>query len=252
MIEKVEGIILKESLYGDTSKIIQLLTKEHGLISVICKGAKSPKSKLRAVTLKFTYGFFNIYYKENKLSTLISVDVINPFSFLKNDIILISYVGFICELTSQVVKQNEFFQGFNDLIEGIIKINEGFDPLIITNILEIKYLPYLGVGISLDGCSICGSTKNIVTVDGDAGGFICEKCYTNQLIVDTKVIKLLRLYYLIDIKSISSIKISDKIKNEINMFIDKYYDRYTGLYLKSKDFLKKLIDSSNNFDIINI
>ena len=138
------------------------------------------------------------------------------------------------------------------MIEGIIKINEGFDPLIITNILEIKYLPYLGVGISLDGCSICGSTKNIVTVDGDAGGFICEKCYTNQLIVDTKVIKLLRLYYLIDIKSISSIKISDKIKNEINMFIDKYYDRYTGLYLKSKDFLKKLIDSSNNFDIINI
>ena len=33
----------------------------------------------------------------------------------------------------------------------------------------------------------------------------------------------------------------DDIKKEINNFIDDYYDRYAGLYLKSKDFLKKVI-----------
>ena len=31
-----------------------------------------------------------------------------------------------------------------------------------------------------------------------------------------------------------------KNKNEINKFLEDYYDRYTGLYLKSKDFLKQL------------
>ena len=51
LIQKVEGIILKESLYGDTSKIIQVLTKEYGLVSIMCKGAKSPKSNLRASTM---------------------------------------------------------------------------------------------------------------------------------------------------------------------------------------------------------
>ena len=40
---------------------------------------------------------------------------------------------------------------------------------------------------------------------------------------------------------ISKLKISDKVKNEINMFLNTYYDRYTGLYLKSKNFLKKLV-----------
>ena len=35
-------------------------------------------------------------------------------------------------------------------------------------------------------------------------------------------------------------EISDNIKKELNRFIDDYYDRYTGLYLKSKDFLKKI------------
>ena len=48
------------------------------------------------------------------------------------------------------------------------------------------------------------------------------------------------MYYYVDIKSISKLKISDKVKNEINHFLNVYYDRYTGLYLKSKDFLKKL------------
>lgn len=241
MIEKVEGIILKESLYGDTSKIIQLFTKEHGLISVMCKGAKSAKSKIRATTLKFTYGIFNLYYKQDKLSNLISVDVKETFYKIRSDIILISYVSFLSDLTLQVIKQNQKFDLFNDLVAALTKINEGFDPLIITNILELKYLPYLGVGISLDSCALCGNTKNIVTIDGDAGGYICQNCYTNERIVDAKTIKLIRMYYLIDINSISNIKISDKIKNDINLFIDKYYDRYTGLYLKSKDFLKKMI-----------
>ena len=45
----------------------------------------------------------------------------------------------------------------------------------------------------------------------------------------------------VDISKITKINISDEVKNEINNFIDDYYDRYTGLYLKSKEFLKKLI-----------
>ena len=35
-------------------------------------------------------------------------------------------------------------------------------------------------------------------------------------------------------------EISEIIKKEINTFLDEYYDRYTGLYLKSKSFLNNL------------
>ncbi len=45
----------------------------------------------------------------------------------------------------------------------------------------------------------------------------------------------------VEIKSISKLKISEKVKQEINTFLNTYYDRYTGLYLKSKNFLKKLM-----------
>ncbi|CDF11723.1 dNA repair protein RecO [Mycoplasma sp. CAG:776] len=238
MIKEVEGIIVREIPYGETSKIIHVYTIE-GIISIMCKGAKSLKSPFRATTLKFTYGKFNIYYKENKLSNLSSVDIINPLSKIKNDIVLLSYLNYLTELTTQVLKQTTD-NLYEDFINAILKIELGLDPLVIANILEIKYLDNLGVGLNLDSCVSCGSKVNIITIDGDRGGYICSNCYQNEIIVDKKTIELLRMYYYVDIKSISKLKISDKVKNEINHFLNVYYDRYTGLYLKSKDFLKKL------------
>ena len=62
MIEKIEGIVVNERAYGETSKIINLVTKEYGLISLIAKGAKSLKSDLRTSTTKLTYGYFHTNY----------------------------------------------------------------------------------------------------------------------------------------------------------------------------------------------
>ena len=64
MITKIRGVVISETAYGDTSKIINILTKDKGIIGIMCKGAKSMKSKLRAVTTKFTYGDFHMYYNE--------------------------------------------------------------------------------------------------------------------------------------------------------------------------------------------
>jgi len=213
MLREIEGIIIKETSYGETSKIIDVYTKD-GIIGIMCKGAKALKSPFRATTLKFTYARFIIYYKENKLSLLKSVDIINPLNMIKNDIVLLSYLNYLTELTSQVVKQTND-DIYEDFIITILKINEGLDPLIMSNILEIKYLDYLGVGLNLNECIGCGKTKDIVTIDGDRGGFICSSCYQNEIIVEPKTIELLRMYYYVEIKSITKLKISDKVKKEI-------------------------------------
>ena len=106
MLKEVDGFILTETPYGESSKIINVLTKEFGIIGIIAKGANSLKSKNRVATLKLTYAKFNIYYKENKLSTLVSADIINPLKNIRSDIFLISYLTYLAELTYQVVKQS--------------------------------------------------------------------------------------------------------------------------------------------------
>ena len=239
MVTDIEGIILNTRNYSDTSKILDIFTKEYGIIGVLAKGCKSLKSNLRSITDKLIYANFTIYYKKDKLSLLSEGSVINNFSNIKKDIEKISYASFLMDLTNQVYKQNNDSNLYDLLIGSLNKINEGFNPLIITNIIELKYLEYLGVMPNLDGCSICGS-KSVITLSSDKGGYLCKKCYTNEPIVSEKTIKLIRMYYLVDINKISKLDIKKESIHEINNFIDDYYDRYTGLYLKSKMFLKNI------------
>ena len=239
-IESVEGIVLSDTNYSESSKILNVLTKEHGLIGIMSKGCRGMKSKLRGVSRKLLYGTFHIYYKENGLSTLIGVDVKNSFSKTMMDLEKVSYASFLLDLTQQVVKQNEEEAIFDLLKNTLIKIEEGLNPLALTNILELKLLDYLGVSPNVDNCTFCGSDKQIVTMSSEAGGFICKNCYHNEPLVSEKTIKMIRMYYYVEIENITKLEVKEEINEEINRFLDDYYDRFTGLYIKSKSFIRKI------------
>ena len=51
---------------------------------------------------------------------------------------------------------------------------------------------------------------------------------------------MLRMYYYVELKSITKLNVSEIVKKEINEFLNRYYDRYTGMFLKSKEFLDKI------------
>lgn len=241
MISELEGIVVSELNYGETSKIINVLTRSEGIIGIMAKGCRNLKSPLRSSTNKLTYGKFYLKYNQGKLSNLNSVDIIDNFKNVKTDIEKISYVSYLIELSTQVIKNigpNE--EVYDLLINSILKINEGFDPFVITNILELKYLEFLGVMPVLDSCSICGSTKSIATLSSYKGGYLCNNCLKDEKIVSEKTIKLIRMFYYVDISKIDKLDIGEQSKIEINAFLNDYYDRYTGLYLKTKEFINNL------------
>ena len=175
-IEKVEGIVIGETNYSESSKILNILTEKYGIIGVMSKGCRKMKSKLRGVSRKMIYADFHIYYKENGLSTLIGVDLKNSFSNILTDLTRVSYAAYIIDLVNQVGKENPSCQIFPILKDSLIKMT----------------------------------------------------------------IKLLRMFYYVDIASITKLDIKEGTLKEINQFLDDYYDRYTGMYLKSKNFLREL------------
>ena len=237
---KVKGIVISETNYSESSKVLNILTEDYGNIGVISKGCRNYKSKLRSVSIKLTYAYFYINYKEDGLSTLTEADIINDFKNIKTDLVKIGYCSYLIDLANQVIRQSDSKEIFTVLENGLIKINNGFDPGIITNIVELKYLSFLGVAPILDRCANCGETKDIVTVNSDVGGYICKNCYRNEYVTDDKTVKLLRMFEYVDIGKIKELNILDKNKQEINKFLEDYYIKYTGLYLKSKDFFSQI------------
>ena len=239
MYKKIEGIIVSEVPFEDSGKIINVFT-EDGIIGIVAKGAKKIKSPFFSVTNKFSYGIFNIIYKENGLSKLVEVDVLKDYRNIKKDIKKISFATYITELTLQVYRHENNKNIFNLFISSLDKINEGYDEIIITDILKLKLLDYLGIKPIIDRCVVCERKDNIVTISSYRGGFVCKDCYRNEKIVSTKTISIIRMFYLAPIDKISRLDISENVKNEIDEFINDYYDRYSGVYLKSKILLDSI------------
>ena len=82
--------------------------------------------------------------------------------------------------------------------------------------------------------------KNVITLSSDKGGYLCIRCRGNEPITNDKTIKLIRMYTYVEINKITKLDLDIKIVKEVDNFLNVYYDRYTGLYLKSKNFLKTL------------
>lgn len=236
MYKKIEGIIVSEYPFEESSKIINILTKD-GEYNIIAKGAKKIKSPFFAVTNKFTLGIFNIQYKEKGLSKLIDADIINNYSTIKKDINKVSYVTYITELCLKVYKHESSSNIYDLYLVSLNKINEGYNYEVIFNILRLKLLDYLGIKPVIDRCIECGNTHNIVTISSYLGGYVCRDCYRNEKIVSPKTISLIRMLYYVDISKITKLDISKEIMKEIEEFINDYYDRYSGIYLKSKTLL---------------
>ncbi len=233
---KTKGIVLSEIPYGETSKILNVLTCDFGLIGIISKGSRNVKNKLRGVSNKMCYSEYTISYKENGLSTLIEGNIINSFKNIYTDMKKAMYTFYLMDLTYQVLKENNNKDIYNLLVPSLIKINDGLSPELISNIVELKLLDYLGVSLNLSSCVSCGKTKDLITIDLSNGGVICQDCYHEGYIMNPKALYLMQLLQKIDLLKLETLEITDDdIFKEINQFIHEYYNSYTGIYLKKKE-----------------
>ena len=237
MIKKIKGIVVKEIAYRDTSKIIEVLTND-GMYSIVARGAKKVNSSLFLGTSFLSYSEFCIYERDN-ISTLKSVSVMNNFKNTLKDIVRLGASSYLVNLCMQVYKQNNNSDIYNILLTGINKIDIGINTLGIINIIEIKLLKYLGLKLNLDECQVCGS-KDISYLSLDYSGYLCKNC--SKTSTDKKILKLIKLYDKVDLNKLDSFNISNEYLFVLDKFIDEYYSKYTGLYLDSKKFFKRVLN----------
>ena len=185
--------------------------------------------------MKLVYANFTIKYKENGISALIEGNVINSLKYILSDLKKINYANYLISIYKSILKDNNEKELYQVLRDSLLKINENFDPELITNIVLIKLLKYLGVKPNLDECVSC-SSRDILTFDINLGGVICKNCYQDTYLFQTNTLKLLKLFQIVDISKIDKLNItSEKVKEEINQFIKEYYETYTGIYIKNRD-----------------
>src|SRR5690606_16662825 len=145
MINKLEGIVIRTTDYGESNKIITLFTREAGKIAGMARGAKKPSSRLAGVSQLFTYGYFLIQGNRG-LGTIQQGEMISSYRSIREDIFKTAYASYILELIDKGTGENESNPFLFELLSQTLQyINEDFDADIVTNIFEMKMLNVLGL-----------------------------------------------------------------------------------------------------------
>jgi DNA repair protein RecO (recombination protein O) len=243
MLEKCEGIVIRTTDYAETNKIVTLYTREWGKVGVMARGAKKPNSRLAAITQPFTYGHFLIQ-KGRGLGSLQQGEIIYSMRSMREDIFLTAYASYIIDLTDKSTeekKPNPYL--FQLLLQTLQFLDEGYDQDILMHIYEMKMLNVLGLYPILDHCANCGRTEGTFSFSVREGGLLCERCLEKDpyhFKVSQASIRLMRLFYLLDLSRLGSISVKEETKAELKKMITAYYEEYSGLHLKTRRFLDQL------------
>jgi len=243
LLAKCEGIVIRAIDYGETSKIITVFSKELGKTSLMARGAKKPVSKLASVSQIFTQGHY-LFHIGSGMGTLQQGEITQHFRAIHEDIVLLAYVTYIAECIDRItIERQPNVPLYESCLQIFHYLAEGYDPEVILQIFEVKMISLLGIAPELSQCVNCGEVSTHYAFSMQEGGLLCRKCLwidPHKISISQKAIKLLRLFQMIDISRLGEISISVETKNEIRIVLDLYLEKNSGLYLKSKKFLRQV------------
>lgn len=148
MICKSKCVVLSSRKYSESSKILNVYTKDYGKLTLIAKGAFSPKSKFLGMVEMLNAVEVEFYFKQNReMHTLSNVDADIRFKNIKNDIELSTSAMICCELVNKTQNIGEINENiYLDLIESFKLIDLGLSFLSTLKFIN-KIISHLGYGL---------------------------------------------------------------------------------------------------------
>ena len=184
------ALVLQGFRYGDTSKILRLYCHDHGLRSVIAKGAQRPKSRFGALLEPFTEGEAQFYLKEGRdLHTLGGFDLLRSRQALGRDLTAFSGGSLIAELLLRFGTEEPHPQLYRSATSALDRI-AAVSPVDVAHTALAgvwEVIALLGFHPELESCVHCTRTfepGEAVRIDVEAGGAACTRCRPSGRVVD--------------------------------------------------------------------
>ncbi|HEU5207954.1 MAG TPA: DNA repair protein RecO [Longimicrobiales bacterium] len=177
-----DALVLQAFAYGETSKILRLLTRTHGVQSVIAKGALRPRSRFGGILEPFTEGTASFYLKDSReLQTLSGFELQRSQQALGRDLLRFGGASLIAEIVIRTASEEPAPELFEAVREALHRIREA-EPDVLESVLLAQawfVVSLLGFAPVLDECVSCGRDLGVdesASFDYGAGGVRCTEC----------------------------------------------------------------------------
>jgi DNA repair protein RecO (recombination protein O) len=101
-----QAIVLARKNYSEADRILVVLSKNYGKLSLLAKGVRRPQSRKRGCLEVFSLVKFQAN-KGKALDLVTEVEMINSFSALRKNLKRVSLAYFFCEVIGRVTKDNQ-------------------------------------------------------------------------------------------------------------------------------------------------
>ncbi len=249
---RIKGIIVRDVPYGEADKILTILTKEHGLMTVSAKNARRPRNNMLFSTSALIFGEFELTGNESTRYYLNQVTIIESFTKLRDDIVLLTYCAHLMDVVIDAMRDSS---SSNDIYTLLIytlytlgKENKNVDLIIHT--FEIKLLSLIGFMPMLGNCVICGkelvsdSFASIIFSHSQCGtcchDLMCATKSGEHQIISQSTFNCLRYIVSSPIEKVYSFTLDKAFVDELSSLATRYIcDRLERCYTKLrmlKDF----------------
>lgn len=180
-IQKTEAIVLRTMPYGETSKIVTVLTRDSGKVGLLAKGARDTRSKYGGSLEPFTHIVMVYYDREQRdLQYLSDVSVVNAFLRIRDQLELTYLALSMSEICNRVVHGNEDSRGIFRLLRSSLENLDLAPGRSVNGLLRflVELADELGFRLVADGCGHCDDVLDHkeLALNVDRGRIVCEVC----------------------------------------------------------------------------
>ncbi len=243
MYMKTEGIVLREIEYKDNDKLLTVLSRDFGKITVKARGVKSRRSRLKAGCQFLTFSELTLLERQGRY-TLTEANVKEMFTELRNDIELLylaTYFAQVCDVVAQEDDDNaQMLSLLLNCLYALAKLKK--PQTLVKAVFELRLMCISGFLPDLRGCMACGNpTSDRFNIT--QGMLQCHGCSTGgdiRMPLSEGTLGAMRYIAACDAKKLFSFALSDDALQELNHISESYLSIRLERGFSTLDFYKSL------------
>ena len=245
---KLTGMVLVSMPVGEQDRRLTILTKERGKISAFAKGARKPTSPLLGCSQPFAFGEFILY--EGKSSyNVVSAEITNYFSELRQDVEAIYYGMYFCEFCCYMTKENlEAGEPLKLLYMSLRALSKpSLDKRLVRRVFELRFMAVNGEMPQVGECVLCGRTELLKEPEtwfsSEEGGAVCSGCKstgraTDGIRLQTSTIYTMQYILATPLEKLFTFAVSEEVLSELSTALGHFLEKHVAHKMKSEEMLE--------------
>lgn len=175
------AFVLHARPYGESDRIVTLITELHGKLTGIAKGAKNSRRRFGGTLEPFVH--IRAVFRQRTASDLVFLlrcELMAPMKRFARDLDCFAAGSYVLELVDRMVFGREAGREVYGLTqEALLLLDGGAPPTPLLRAFELHLLALAGYAPALDRCRGCGRAPEAagpVLLAVERGGLVCRAC----------------------------------------------------------------------------